>query len=216
MQEIIKQILEAPHAYLILERAQAILNDEKEKRLNFYDEVDESQKVEFINGEIVVHSPVRLKHNQINGLLHQMINIYVAQNQLGFVGIEKILIALTRNDYEPDLCFFGNEKANSFTDEQTIFPAPDFIVEILSPATAERDRGIKFSDYAAHGVAEYWIIDPKEETIEQYFLEEQRYQLHIKVKEGTIRSQVISDFEIPIRAVFSPAENFKALQQLMN
>ena len=40
------------------------------------------------------------------------------------------------------------------------YPAPDFIAEILSPSTDERDRGIKFEDYAAHGVGEYWLLDP--------------------------------------------------------
>jgi len=34
----------------------------------------------------------------------------VEKNNLGFIGHEKILIALTRNDYEPDICYFGASK----------------------------------------------------------------------------------------------------------
>lgn len=34
----------------------------------------------------------------------------------------------------------------------------------------KRDRGIKFIDYALHGISEYWIIDPDKKTIEQYIV----------------------------------------------
>lgn len=43
--------------------------------------------------------------------------------------IEKATIGLTRNDYEPDICFFTAEKAAQFTEDQMIFPTPDFVVE---------------------------------------------------------------------------------------
>ncbi len=37
--------------------------------------------------------------------------------------------------------------------------APDWICEILSPATAEKDRGPKAQDYAGLGVEWYWLVD---------------------------------------------------------
>jgi len=40
------------------------------------------------------------------------------------------------------------------------------VIEILSPATAERDRTYKKTLYARHGVREYWIVDPEEKTVE--------------------------------------------------
>ena len=42
--------------------------------------------------------------------------------------------------------------------------APDLVVEILSPSTAHRDRGIKLDSYARHGVRQYWIVDPDEDV----------------------------------------------------
>ena len=36
-----------------------------------------------------------------------------------------------------------------------IFPARDFVVEILSKSTAKKDKGIKHQDYAAHEIREY-------------------------------------------------------------
>ncbi|MCC6446410.1 MAG: Uma2 family endonuclease [Armatimonadetes bacterium] len=40
------------------------------------------------------------------------------------------------------------------------------MVEILSSGTEAQDRDIKYRDYAAHGVREYWILDPQQETLE--------------------------------------------------
>lgn len=49
-----------------------------------------------------------------------------------------------------------------------IFGAPDLVVEILSPATANNDRGVKLRHYAAAGVKEYWVVSPLEKTVEVY------------------------------------------------
>ena len=124
--------------------------------------------------------------------------------ELGEVFTEKALICLTRNDYEPDVCFFGNAKASAFNGETMQFPAPDFIVEVLSDSTAHRDRGVKMDDYANHSVQEYWIIDCDEQTIEQYLLKasEQKYYLALKLNSGEISSTAIAGFRMPVAALF--------------
>jgi Uma2 family endonuclease len=143
-------------------------------------------------------------------------NAFVIKYKLGFVGIEKIMISLTRNDYEPDVCFFDNDKAKNFTPRQTQFPAPDLVVEVLSESTEKNDREIKFQDYAAHGVTEYWIVDAEKKIVEQYFLQSEEYELLVKAKDGEIESVVLPDFKIPIRAIFDETENLKALTNLVS
>ncbi len=207
--------MEMPNAVLFARKLDAALKAEQKKRQHFYKIIDENRKMEFINGEIFFQSPVKLLHNEATGNLFQLLKAYVSTNKLRFVGIEKILVSLTRNDYEPDVCFFGNEKSKSFTPKQMQFPAPDFVVEVVSDSTERTDRETKFQDYAAHGVREYWIVDPDKATVEQYLLQSEEYELLLKAKDGEIESIAIEGFRIPIRAIFDEAENLAALRTLI-
>ena len=215
MAVVIDELLQEPTLPLILQRLQAILDQEQERRQYFYDVVTEEQKAEFINGEIVVHSPVKLRHNRSSALLHRLLSAYVDTHELGFVGHEKVLITLTRNDYEPDVCFFGQAKARHCLPDQMKFPAPDLAVEVLSPSTAENDRVLKFRDYAVHGVTEYWIIDPAAEMVEQYILQGEAYELRIKSNSGDLQSIAVAGFTIPIRAILDEKVNLATLRQLV-
>ena len=211
----VEQTLEMPNAALFAEKLKSALEAEAQKRRRFYEMVDEDKKMEFINGEIVIHSPVKLRHNSATKLLCGLLNAFVVKNNLGFVGVEKIMVSLTRNDYEPNVCFFGTEKAKNFTPEQLRFPAPDLVVEVLSDSTVKADRETKFQDYAAHGVREYWIVDPERETIEQYSLQNERYELLLKSNSGEVKSVVLPDFQIPIRAVFDAKTNLEILSKII-
>ena len=215
MQVSPESILEMPNAFLLVKKVESRLADEQKRRRHFYKIVEENKKIEFINGEIVFHSPVKLQHNDATFLLGMLLKFFVNKHKLGFVGIEKIMISLTRNDHEPDLCFFGDDKAKDFKRKQVQFPAPDLVVEVFSDSTAKHDRETKFQDYAAHGIEEYWIVNAENETVEQYFLQDERYELLLKAKDGTIKSVVLPKFKIPVRAIFDEAENLEALKKLI-
>jgi Uma2 family endonuclease len=215
MEAILEPIYKSNNFYIFYEELKSLYESEIVKRQKFYDEVTESYKAEFINGEIIMHSPVKIEHNMSTKYILKLMDTYVAKYHLGFVGIEKILVHLTRNDYEPDICFFCNEKAVNFKKGQMLFPAPDLVVEVLSQSTEYNDRGIKFDDYAKHGVNEYWIVDPQTETIEQYLLNNGTYELLLKSNNGVIKSKTIEGFEIPITAIFNENENLKVLKELL-
>lgn len=213
-----KALIRSPKLALYVQRFEEVLAHERVKRQAFYRDMNEGEKLEFINGDVIVHSPVKKRHNDCGKRLFRLLSSYVDLKNLGFVGYEKILVSLTRNDYEPDLCYFGPDKAKGLMPDQMVFPAPDFVVEILSESTEQRDRGIKFEDYAAHGIREYWIIDPKGEILEQYLLktETESYGLALKSGTGIVLSPVIATFSISIRALFDDKENLTALQTLLS
>ncbi len=215
MNAMLNEIIQRPDLKIIVNELQEKLKEESKLRKEFYNTITEEDKAEFINGEVVMHSPVRRQHGIAMTYLLTLIRVYADKNDLGETDAEKRMIELTRNSYEPDIVFFKKEKAKHFTDEQVLFPAPDMIVEIISSTTENIDRGIKMQDYALHGVAEYWLIDPRNKTIEQYILQTNKYELEFKGKNGVVTSKVIEGFSIDTKAVFNKKENLRALQQLM-
>lgn len=213
--EHIAAILDSPAAPALSAQLQSALEAERQRRMEFYRDIDDDLKAEFINGEVIIHSPVKKEHTDAVGFLFQLLNPFVRLAKLGYVGYEKVMSAFQRNDYEPDVVFFNREKSDHFQKGQWKYPVPDFVVEVLSDSTENRDRGIKFQDYEMQGVQEYWIIDPIEETIEQYLLKDGKYRLHLKAGRGPIESQVIAGFVIDIRAVFEEGANLEALRKIM-
>lgn len=68
---------------------------------------------------------------------------------------------------QPDITVICN---SSRIDKHGGIGAPDFVAEILSPYTADRDMRDKFFIYERYGVREYWIIDPANRAIHQHVL----------------------------------------------
>ena len=56
--------------------------------------------------------------------------------------------------------------------------APDFIIEIISPGNQSDDYIRKLYYYKNAGVREYWIVDPANKFIEQYFLQDGHFVLN--------------------------------------
>jgi Uma2 family endonuclease len=82
---------------------------------------------------------------------------------------------------QPDMLVVCGEITKKFLD----FP-PALVVEILSPATALKDRHSKYPIYESQGIPYYLIISPDTEEVEIYQLENGAYSL---VKKGKNFSQ---------------------------
>ena len=199
----VDNIMDQPDAPLIIQKIQARLKEEQHRRRQFYDKITEQEKAEFINGEVIVHSPVMKRHESASSALFKLLSDYTLVKELGYVGHEKMMISLTRNDYEPDICFWETAIAENFKEDQTLFPAPNLVVEVLSQGTQDRDRGVKYNDYESHGIQEYWIVDAKQQQVEQYVLAGEKYVLYNQPEsQALIQSVAIPGFEIPSMAIF--------------
>jgi Uma2 family endonuclease len=190
-----------------LQYLQNLWDEEQRARQKFYEEITDDVKAEFIDGEIIVHSPARLKHSETRWHIESQIRALVAANSLGGQVIsEKACCHFPRNSYEPDVVYFGPDKAAKLTDGTVIFPIPDLAVEILSESTARIDRGVKFQDYETHGVQEYWIADADADVVEQYVRGSGgRYELRVKSGSGELVSPVLGDATIDIKRLFGKA-----------
>ena len=211
MDSVLEPILHSPRLPEYFREIEKRLSEEAERRQKFYEEVTDDGKWEFIDGQVVMHSPAMNRHLHAVKHMTQFLDLHVRRQGLGVVHSEKCMCRFPRNDYEPDVVFFSAEKAAGFEARTMLFPPPDFVVEVLSESTARHDRGVKFEDYEQH-VAEYWIIDPDEEVVEQYVRRPEGYHMKVKAASGELVSEAVAGFTMPVRAIFDEAENLRALQ----
>lgn len=215
MDNVLKDIIDSPKLPDYVDELQQYLVREEAKRTAFYENVSDDVKAEFINGEVICSSPARDKHTVIVYNLSSIFLRFARKNKAGVVRGEKSLVRLRRNDFEPDVCFFRKEIADTFNDDTMFYPVPDFVVEVLSDSTEKRDRGVKFVDYALNGVKEYWLVNYRNQFIEQYFLEKGVFVLAEKVQHGTVRCLVLDGLEIPLKAIFNEEHNELFLREMI-
>ena len=213
--QLIEPIRHSPLLPRIVEELLQQIAREQQVRSRFYAEMTPDQKVEFIDGEVLFHSPAKNRHVIATGCIFRAMSLFVDSNRLGTVKSEKCLCKFPRNDYEPDVVFFGPEKSSQFDLDTLQFPVPDLIVEVLSDSTEVRDRGTKFIDYSAQGVTEYWIVDTEHRVLEQYLQEKGGLELKKKSDSGMVESRAISGFAIDIAALFDEQKNLEAIRLLL-
>lgn len=126
-----------------------------------------NQIVELIDGDILVTSPSDL-HQETFTRLFLLLGTLLKNGKLR--SAPSGLYFDDMNSFEPDLFWISPQNEHCFLRDDGRYwqGAPDLIVEILSPSTSYRDRGIKYETYERHGVREYWLIDPEARFVEVF------------------------------------------------
>lgn len=157
---------------------------------------------ELINGIIVKRASPSAEHQNIVSNLNTEFNNFIKPLKIGKCYPAPLDVYLTNTDLtQPDLIYVSKDRAHIV--KGFIEGVPDLLVEILSPGTAKTDRGTKRSLYERCGVAEYWIIDPKSQSIEIYILENGHYELYSFAQEsGEVESKVLVGFKLSIEELF--------------
>ena len=162
----------------------------------------DDERYELLNGELVMSPSSRERHQYILGRLFLRLGTFIYGRNLGKVYCSPFDVVLSDTDVvQPDLLFVSNGRESIITPEN-VQGAPDLVVEILSPATAARDRTLKLDLYARHGVQEYWIVDPDAKTIMLLRQGESRFEVvGIYGEEQTLRSATLADFSIALQEI---------------
>jgi Uma2 family endonuclease len=100
---------------------------------------------------------------------------------------------------QPDICVICDLNK---LDEDGCLGAPDWVIEITSPRTTKQDFNEKYYLYEEAGVREYWIIQPKENTVNVYVLEHGKYALVDVYESGDIPCQIFPDLTISHERIF--------------
>jgi Uma2 family endonuclease len=139
-----------------------LLNSEE-----FLDWLQPGVLADLIRGKIVMRSPVNLRHARLVNFMDHLLRSYLEAEDLGELHRETVAIRLSiRDTFLPDLAYFTKAQAARLSGTHAQF-APAFILEALSPSTAQNDTGPKFAAYELHGVQEYWILGP--ENLQHHF-----------------------------------------------
>lgn len=154
----------------------------------------EDVKAEYVDGEVIVHSPVSTRHSDLVWFIGYLLRTIVRQHDLGRVLGPELQVRLRPGLRRvPDLLFVAKERADIIR-PTLVEGAPDLVMEIVSPDSVERDWREKYLEYEAAGVGEYWVVDLEYQRLAVYRLDEQgRYQA-VSAEEGVCRSRVLPGF----------------------
>jgi Uma2 family endonuclease len=138
---------------------------------------EDGNRYEIIDGEAYVTPPPLTGHQRALRNLGRILDRHVTENDLGEVLYAPVGVVLEKpTGVQPDLIFVAKERLSTIQ-EKAVFGAPDLIVEVLSPSTAARDRGLKKDLYARTGVRCYWLLDPRRQTLQAFHLEHGVFRL---------------------------------------
>ena len=136
---------------------------------------DDGLRHEIIGGDHYVTPPPLAMHQLVSSHIETQLYRRIFEPGLGLVLHAPIGLRLTGTDVvQPDILVLLGV-TNLPADQHLIEQAPDLVVEILSPSTAARDKGLKKSLYARVGVKEYWIVDTVRREIERWVLRGREY-----------------------------------------
>ncbi len=103
---------------------------------------------------------------------------------------------------QPDICVICDE---SKLDEKGCCGSPDIVIEILSPGNSTKEVRLKFELYEEAGVKEYWIVQPVEENISVFILNDQGKYHGAKMyaARDKIKSEAVPGLIIDVKDIFS-------------
>ncbi|MDE7179171.1 MAG: Uma2 family endonuclease [Lachnospiraceae bacterium] len=163
----------------------------------------EGERAELIGGEwFWMDTPVR-RHQDILGEMFVSIKLHIRENKGKckiYAAPFAVYIKKDKFNYvEPDISVVCDREK---LDEKGCQGAPDWAIEILSPSSVKMDCERKVKLYREAGVREYWIVDPKAETVTVYDFEHDkepvRYSFSDRIQAGIFEDLYLKLSEMDI------------------
>ena len=88
-------------------------------------------------------------------------------------------------------------------------PPPVLVIEVVSPGQENRDRDYRYkrTEYAARGIAEYWIIDPEKQQVTLCLWVNGQYEDTVYDRDAPIRSTVVPGFNLSAGQILAFGQN---------
>jgi len=165
---------------------------------------DDNVRRELIDGKVYSMAAPNRKHQTISRNLFRQLDRFLEDKQceVYYAPFDVRLNSDTLDDtvVQPDIVIVCD---HSILDDAGCKGAPDIVVEILSPSTADYDRNTKFHKYLQAGIREYWIIDPKTQSLAVHILKDGNYITHAYADKETVSVHVLEGCSINLSEVFT-------------
>lgn len=158
--------------------------------LEVFKSLPEGTLAQLIENNIVMSPSPLYRHQEVLNEINFQLLTFIKKKKMGQVLVAPMDVYLDdENVYQPDILFISNENQHIIR-ENGLYGAPDLVIEILSPATAQYDLKEKKRIYERYGVKEYWIVDPATKSVQGYFLNNGIFEEMGKSK-GLIQSRLL-------------------------
>ncbi|MBS3932939.1 MAG: Uma2 family endonuclease [Truepera sp.] len=125
---------------------------------------DDGKVREVIHGELYVTAAPNTRHQRLVGELFFAIRLFLQSQPVGTVIVSPVEVVFSEQDaVQPDVVFISHARRAIIAEKRLMGP-PDWVIEVLSASTRERDLDLKRKLYARHGVV-YWALDPDANTL---------------------------------------------------
>jgi Uma2 family endonuclease len=159
---------------------------------------------ELIAGVLYMVPPPEGPHTTVVSRLIRVFSAHLAAHpEIGELFVPRAAIWTSARTYlEPDLMFVSAEQLQKM--DPGHLTTADLVVEVISPSTAVYDRTTKADTYAALGVGELWLIDTKQQTVEQRVLGPGGWVSDLAhTVADTVHAVRLPGFTCAVRAVFA-------------
>ena len=169
-----------------------------------YRHTPDDKRYELLDGDLIMAPAPNLGHQDVAAKLGWRVMRFVEQRNLGKAFPAPCDVVLSNTDVvQPDLLFVSRERAHILLGGDNVQGAPDLVVEILSPSTASRDKTLKRSLYARHGVLEYWLVDPNVQTVDVMVLGDGGLKtVAVYGKDQTLTSPMLEGLAVDLDEIF--------------
>jgi Uma2 family endonuclease len=122
----------------------------------------------------------------------------------GWIILDEPELHLRDDILVPDLAGWRRETMPELPDEPFTTLRPDWLCEVLSRSTEQRDRSDKLPVYAREGVQHIWFVDPEIQTLEVFRLDGDSYRIITTERgSGTYRLEPFEEIELILAKLWS-------------
>lgn len=167
-------------------------------------------RYELVDGEVVEMPPESPENCDLAGFLFAELLKFFPFYLIAHKDIEIEVTGRRAKCRLPDLVVHTEESKAALTGSilNTItrdMPPPALVIEVVSPGAANRARDYRYkrTEYAARGIAEYWIVDPETQQITICKWVDGQYEDTVFTGASRLESNVVPTWELTVDRVFA-------------